>query len=352
MEDWVDPQTGVGNAFALLRALEDASSREGWVQVLCVDVDRLSAFNEERGFDSGSRALADMVRLLSALAPGGTAYRLGGDEFYWLRVRGEAGEGELVRLADRLRRDFAQLMRRQGSPLTASAGVFETALPTGAGRLLTTAHYALGRAKAQGGNRLVDGAKVDDLPESTHSLVTSLVAKMNDSVRATETARIEASTDPITRLPNHRAGRAMLERVAEAAARDGRRAGLIFIDGDGLRSYNDIGYEAGNRMIRDLSAILRHSLRDDDFIARWLSGDEFLVIVRGADTQTTAVAAERLRGAVETETAGWPIPVTISLAVASCPEHGTDADALLTKLYHAGRGAKEAGKNRVFCVGA
>lgn len=352
MPDWLDARIGLGDTFSLLRALEEASAREGWAQVLCVDIDRLSGVNRRAGFAAGSQSLGDLARLLAALAPGGSAYRLGADEFYWLRVAGEPGEGELVRLAERLRRDFAATMRRRGLDLTVSVGILEAELPTPCGRLLALPHYAVARAKAQGGNRVVDGEPVDDLPESTYALVTSLVVKMNDSARSTEAARLEAFTDAITRLPNHRAGRAMLERVVEAAAREGQRAGIIFVDGDGLRLYNEMGYEAGNRMIRELSEIMRRSLREDDFIARWLSGDEFLIIVRGADAQAACLAAERIRGAVETETLSWPIPVTVSLAVCSCPEHGTDVDTILAKLYQAGHEAKESGKNRVVLVSA
>lgn len=331
----------------LLRRLKEAAEGSGWVQVICADIDRLTRFNELEGFTAGTRAVAELAALLRDLAPSGASYRFGGDEFYWVRVRAEPEAGELVRLADRLRREFAARMKRLGYDLTVSAGTYEVRAPTAAGRLLGAPHHALSRAKAQGGNRLVDGTAVDDVPESTYELVDDLIRRIDESVRAMETARAEAATDPISGLPNHRAGRAALERLVAAAAAGGERFALVFIDGDGLRAYNELGYEVGNRMIRDLAQLLRQGLRAHDMLTRWLSGDEFLVLLPGGDARTAAAVAERLRRAVETGTRAWEIPVTISAAVAAWPEHGMSAEELLRRLYEAGHRAKLEGKNRV-----
>ncbi|MBX5476083.1 MAG: diguanylate cyclase [Clostridia bacterium] len=337
----------LGHAIDLLRRLKDVAEGSGWVQVVCADIDGLARFNEEKGFASGNRAVGELAALMRDLAPSGSTYRFGGDEFYWLRVLPAPEPGGLVRLADRLRRDFAARMRRLGYDLTVSAGAYEVRAPTSAARLLGAPHHALSRAKEQGGNRLVDATVVDDVPESAYALVDDLIRRIDESVRAMETARAEAATDAISGLPNHRAGRAALERLASSAAAGGEPFALIFIDGDGLRAYNELGYEAGNRMIRDLAAVLRQGLRAHDVLARWLSGDEFLVLLPGSDVAAAVGVAERLRRSVEETTRSWPIPVTISAAVAACPAHGVSSDELLRRLYEAGHRAKQEGKNRV-----
>lgn len=174
-----------------------------------------------------------------------------------------------------------------------------------------------------------------------------------------------AHHDDISGLPNHRAATALLERTLTAATaahqartrdvspsrrrqeRGSRSFAVLFIDGDNLKLYNEDGYEAGNRMIARLAGALAARLRPTDYVARWLSGDEFLAILPGADRTGARRAAERLRAAVEREFRDALIPVTISVGLAVFPEDGTTAGALVDRAVTYNAAAKKAGKNRV-----
>ena len=156
-----------------------------------------------------------------------------------------------------------------------------------------------------------------------------------------------AYLDPTTQLPNSIAA----EREMESALRNGLQSNdafsILFIDGDNLRLYNTISYSAGDQMIKDLSDVLSKYLRPGDFIARWRVGDEFLVILPATANPKASAVAERLRSAVEEEAARWKFPVTVSIGVASFPEHGRTSHELLASADAAARVAKENGKNKV-----
>src|SRR6266545_3522323 len=156
-----------------------------------------------------------------------------------------------------------------------------------------------------------------------------------------------ARHDDISGLPNHRAARSMLERTVRRHARAGKPFALFFIDGDNLKRYNDEGYEVGNRMITRLARTIVGGLRPTDYVARWLSGDEFVALLPEADVTSASVVAERLRGAVEAEFKDARIPVTISIGVAVYPNDGATPGTLLDRAVASNAAAKKAGKNRV-----
>ena len=100
-------------------------------------------------------------------------------------------------------------------------------------------------------------------------------------------------------------------------------------------------------MIHELGLILAGSLRQGDRLTRWLSGDEFMALIPGADRKLALQVAERIRLAVEAATRNWPIPITVSIGVAVCPEDAVTAPELLEKAENAITAAKKTGKNQV-----
>ncbi|MBV9788744.1 MAG: GGDEF domain-containing protein, partial [Chloroflexi bacterium] len=107
------------------------------------------------------------------------------------------------------------------------------------------------------------------------------------------------------------------------------------------------GYATGDSMLQHLCRVLRERLRPSDFIARWRVGDEFLVLLPHTSLEHGLMLGERLRGAVQDESLGWPFPITISIGVASYPQHGATIDALLQAGEYAQERAKAQGKNCV-----
>ena len=156
-----------------------------------------------------------------------------------------------------------------------------------------------------------------------------------------------AQHDDISGLPNHRSARAMLERTIRRHQREGRPFAVFFIDGDNLKLYNNEGYEAGNRMITRLARAIIEGLRPTDYVARWLSGDEFLAVLPEADEKNATLVAERLRQVVQDAFKGARIPVTISIGVSVYPLDGKTPGTLIDRAVASNAAAKKAGKNRV-----
>jgi diguanylate cyclase (GGDEF)-like protein len=151
-----DPLTGLGNALAFERQLEQETSRAARygepLSLLVVDVDRLKAINDRCGHRAGSRALQAVGR---ALRTGGRATdlsaRVGGDEFALLAPN--TSRTAAAALAERIR----ALVAENGDGLTVSLGVatLETGRASDSRVLWDGADGALYEAKRQGRNRVV-----------------------------------------------------------------------------------------------------------------------------------------------------------------------------------------------------
>ncbi|MBI5934581.1 MAG: diguanylate cyclase [Chloroflexi bacterium] len=157
----------------------------------------------------------------------------------------------------------------------------------------------------------------------------------------------EAYTDLISGIPNLKAALLNLEKVLNNSLADQRPFSLMMIDGDNIRAYNNINYAAGDEMIRDLCAVFNDNIRPNDFVARWRSGDEFMLILPDTPCEGAQILGERIRLAVKEASKAWRFPVTISIGLASYPLHGDTVNALIDKAEAANKHAKERGKDQV-----
>jgi diguanylate cyclase (GGDEF)-like protein len=108
-------------------------------------------------------------------------------------------------------------------------------------------------------------------------------------------ARAEAGTDPVTGCMNHRAMRRRLSEEIDRATRTAGKLACMLIDLDNFKLVNDRhGHAAGDALLREVAQALMGEFRAFDRVARY-GGDEFVVILAGADLQSAAVAAERAR---------------------------------------------------------
>ncbi len=174
-----------------------------------------------------------------------------------------------------------------------------------------------------------------------------------ENARLYQAAREQATTDPITGLPNHRA---LKERLAEELAGARRRGAplcALMVDIDHFKGFNDaFGHAAGDEVLRAVAAVLRHALRRGDYAARY-AGEEFVLALPDTDLQAGSATAERLRATIAAladrpDRAGrLPGPITVSIGVATFPEHGDDRDLLLHNADLAMYLAKHIGRNQV-----
>lgn len=171
-----------------------------------------------------------------------------------------------------------------------------------------------------------------------------------------ETLTLQARKDPLTGLDNRRQLMSDLQLEIQRAERYQTPLSLILLDVDYFKKYNDLhGHPAGDRILRQLANLLAINLRAFDKIARY-GGEEFVIILPQTDLKGATVVAEKLRRLVEE----YPFPeeetqpagkLTISLGVASYPEHAKSGDDLLAQADRAMYRAKAAGRNRVAVAG-
>lgn len=186
-----------------------------------------------------------------------------------------------------------------------------------------------------------------ELPAWADLLIDQMAVRTCSTLALLRTTRTLALTDEISGLCNHRAAQLYLEEMIQEYKMSGTPCSLLLADGDNLRHYNEWGYQHGNQMIRDLADILIRATRTTDYVTRWLSGDEFLIILPGASFTVAKRIAERLRATVQAETLNWTLPITVSIGVASCPDDGTTAAELIACVQERNLLAKRAGKNQV-----
>jgi diguanylate cyclase (GGDEF)-like protein len=201
-------------------------------------------------------------------------------------------------------------------------------------------------------------ALLEEIGESDPARFAEAVAALVEATGAVQAAAMEAhvatrsrelesqaNTDPLTGLGNLRALQRALANLLDVQKRYGHPFGLLLMDIDGLKRINDShGHQAGDRVLMQVAMSLRRSIRSVDTAAR-IGGDEFCILLPHQDLKSAAKLAARLATAVEEEVAapGDP-PVTLSIGVASSPEHGDEAEALIDTADRAMYRAKSAGE--------
>jgi diguanylate cyclase (GGDEF)-like protein len=127
---------------------------------------------------------------------------------------------------------------------------------------------------------------------------------------------------------------------------------LIMMDIDHFKSFNDAhGHQAGDRVLRSVARSIQRAVRKSDVVARY-GGEEFVLIAVETGKTDGTILAERLRKQVAQTTItvdGTPRHVTASFGVATFPEDGRSAQALIARADSALYTAKTGGRDRV-CI--
>jgi diguanylate cyclase (GGDEF)-like protein len=158
-----------------------------------------------------------------------------------------------------------------------------------------------------------------------------------------------AAHDPLTGAYNRRGMEAELEIAMSDSARSGSPLGLMVFDLDHFKQVNDrFGHEAGDAVLVRVANTVRGCTRMSDRYFR-LGGEEFGLLVPGADPGALRLIAEKLRAAVEQQVQCGGRSVTVSIG-GTCLVPGEPAADLLARADAAMYRAKREGRNRVVVV--
>ncbi len=161
-----------------------------------------------------------------------------------------------------------------------------------------------------------------------------------------ERLRGEPGRDRITGLPDGGALRMRLAQELARARREAMPVSLVVFDLDHFGAVNRrYGARAGDRVLAEAALVLRLALRESDVVAR-MGGDQFGVMLPGADAQPARRGAERLAAALEEHRFERVGPLTASFGIATGPKHGVDALELMDQAEKALGLAKKNGRRR------
>jgi diguanylate cyclase (GGDEF)-like protein len=191
-------------------------------------------------------------------------------------------------------------------------------------------------------------ALADDPTYTLVGLATAigLAAFAQALMRAEMEQRSDAVLDPLTGLLNRKA---LIDRFTELsvqAALTGESVALVACDLDNFKAINDqYGHERGDAVLKDTAYVMRRSLRSFELVYR-MGGEEFLIVLPGADTTTACRLAETVREAVQAARPGG-LSLTVSIGVAAAQGVDVIFETLFREADDALYRAKHDGRNVV-----
>jgi diguanylate cyclase (GGDEF)-like protein len=169
-----------------------------------------------------------------------------------------------------------------------------------------------------------------------------LVAKL-------DIARRQAMIDVLTRIWNRRAGLQFLDDAVERTGRDGRPLSIALLDCDSFKTVNDQhGHPVGDKILRKVAATIVGNLREGDIVCR-LGGDEFMIVMAGADHEAATVVARRVQtrvGEFPLKTGSGPVPIAVSFGIATLDAGDQHAAATLIERADQALLAAKAGNTK------
>jgi diguanylate cyclase (GGDEF)-like protein len=176
-----------------------------------------------------------------------------------------------------------------------------------------------------------------------HITLTFSNLKLQDSLRQ------QSIHDPLTGMFNRRYMKDSLEREIYRAKRHNIPFGIIMLDIDFFKKFNDnYGHDVGDLVLERIGRVINNAIRPEDIACRY-GGEEFLLILPGAKSEGTLQCANRIlteSRALKIKNKGVMIGgITVSLGVASFPENGTSAEQVVKASDNALLNAKRTGRD-------
>ncbi len=179
--------------------------------------------------------------------------------------------------------------------------------------------------------------------------VAEAMAMALANLKLRETLRNQAIRDGLTGLFNRRYLEETLERELSRGKRSGTTMGVIMLDLDHFKEYNDTyGHNAGDELLCALGQLIQDQVRKEDIACRY-GGEEFLLIMPGAPMEIALERANELNLSVKQlhmQSTSFK-HITISAGVAIFPDHGNNGKDVIKAADAALYRAKEEGRDRV-----
>ncbi len=198
--------------------------------------------------------------------------------------------------------------------------------------------------------------KTTDLSYTDHKvqIVTTVAEHISlalSNLKLKETLRQQSIRDALTGLFNRRYMEETLERELNRSEREDKPVGVIMLDIDHFKNFNDLfGHDGGDALLRELGVFLKKTARGGDVVCRY-GGEEFLEVLPGANSENARLHAEKIRQGVKELLVyhlGKPLAkCTVSLGVAAFPENGLTIETLLKAADSALYRAKNEGRDKV-----
>lgn len=196
-----------------------------------------------------------------------------------------------------------------------------------------------------------EGTRLDSAELSFQTTFAGQVGLSIANIRLREALRTQSVRDVLTGLYNRRYLEETLDREVRRASRARQSLGILMIDLDHFKTFNDTyGHDAGDAVLRESGATLINSVRTEDFVCRF-GGEEFVIVLPTANLEVSQARAENLRLKMKELTVlhqGRSMGmVTISVGVAALPQHGKSPKELMAAADAALYEAKRGGRDRV-----
>jgi diguanylate cyclase (GGDEF)-like protein len=172
------------------------------------------------------------------------------------------------------------------------------------------------------------------------------LAEITKEFRKMEELRSTASIDPLTGLFNRAKFNEVIEKEMGIAQSISMPLAVIFFDIDHFKAVNDTyGHDAGDRVLAEVASLVKSTLRQGDFVARW-GGEEFVVALQSVALEQAHRIAETLRLRIKNHRFEGVPNITVSFGV-TCYIEGETKESLLKRVDKALYEAKQNGRNRV-----
>ncbi|MHC0038877.1 EAL domain-containing protein [Pseudoneobacillus sp. C159] len=192
-------------------------------------------------------------------------------------------------------------------------------------------------AEIQVGKRFVQG----------RNIIAITIRDLTSQKQYEETITHMAYHDSLTDLPNRRLSTKQLKKLLDEAKQTNKLLSLLFIDMDRFKYINDsLGHVMGDRVLQEIAIRLKECMVEDGLLAR-IGGDEFNVILPGANREKTLEVAERIIEKFKTPlyVDHYELYITACIGISIFPYDGEDAVSLIKNADAALYRAKEQGKN-------